>query len=157
MENGRYSLSGDNESPRAAYTPGERRRIDWQSLINARRGQPDAAGRSAWSGARLSKAEKAGVLGMVAVVFLIAGLVITSGGTPESNALNPDSEASKVKWALDQQHSPENVTPVPKPEGADRTKDLDELFKTKFPDPKLVVAYQANASNKGASKKTATT
>jgi len=135
MENGRYSLLSDNESSSAARGQSERRRINWGSLASAQRTQAHASGRSSWPGARLSKAEKAGVLGMVAVVFLIAGLVITSGGgDSESNALNPASDASKVKWALDLKNSPENVTPLPEPaaKGADREKELDKLFNAKF-------------------------
>jgi LysM repeat protein len=157
MEKGRYSLSSDIASSGTARTPGERRRIDWESMVNAQRAQPQGSGRSSWRGTPLSKAEKAGVLGMVAIVVLIAGLVITSGGGSDSNALSPDSEASKVKWALQQQNSPENVTPVPEPAGssADREAELDELFKTEFAKTKLMVKNPPAASKKGATRKTA--
>jgi len=159
MEKGRYSLSSNNESSGVTRTPGERRRINWESLVNAQRAQPHAAGRSSWRGAPLSKAEKAGVLGMVAIVVLIAGLVITSGGGGESNALSTDSEAGKVKWALQQKDSPENVTPLPEPSGAgaDRKKDLDELFKTKFAGTNLMVRNPPTPPKKNAIQKTATT
>lgn len=54
----------------------------------------------------MSNTEKAGVLGMTAVVILILGLVISSGGDGDESPLNPDGRNDKVKNALEDRDTP---------------------------------------------------
>ena len=98
-----YLFERDSEEP----APRGRRRVVWSPWSSSARSQGrPVVGRS---GTSLSPGEKAGVLGMVVVVVVILGLVFTSGGSPEAAPLNPDSQASKIKRALDHQDQPVDV------------------------------------------------
>ena len=91
------------------------RRITWGGRASIGEDDRESVPRRRWRDGTLSNAEKAGVLGMVGIVVIILGLVITAGESSDAVALNPESTASKVKRALDQKDVPKSVVSVTQP------------------------------------------
>jgi len=85
-------------------------------------------------GTTLSNTEKAGVLGMTAVVILSLGLVISAGGGEDESPLNPDGRNDKVRSALEEQDTSwpvENATQPALSVKSNKEKNkekADELF-----------------------------
>jgi nucleoid-associated protein YgaU len=86
--------------------------------------------------ARLSRAEKAGLLGMVAVVVIILSVVVTSGDRTGAMSLSSHSNAGKTREALKGGQSFESTKPVPRPEPEKRSKAARVIFGPREEDPK---------------------
>ncbi|MBN2490344.1 MAG: LysM peptidoglycan-binding domain-containing protein [Planctomycetes bacterium] len=131
----------------------------------SRRVEAGAQGRAYWPASarvghrrdgRLSSVEKAGLLGMMAIVVIILSLVVTSGERADRSALNPDSTAAKVKRALDSRDVPESVVAVTPPLAtADtaRVKRADAVMGGRPWAPAESVAAPASAARPAAAGK----
>lgn len=100
----KYSVVFENESQRRDRSG--RPWVGWTGL---------STGRGRKRSGALSRAEKAGLLGMVAVVVIILSVVVTSGDRTDGTALSASSEGYKVREALNAGNGIDNVEPVQRP------------------------------------------